>query len=74
MFVFLPNDVTSNLTLMEDSLTAEFVQDLSMTLLPAQVTLTLPKMKFSYSTDLQPLLGDLGESTGELRPHLVRTL
>ncbi|KAM9846643.1 pigment epithelium-derived factor isoform 2-T2 [Aulostomus maculatus] len=60
MFVFLPNEVTSNLTLLEESLTAEFVQDLSMTLLPAQVTLTLPVLKFSYSTDLLPLLGDLG--------------
>ncbi|XP_024921283.1 pigment epithelium-derived factor isoform X3 [Cynoglossus semilaevis] len=72
MFVFLPNDVTSNLTLMEDSLTAEFVQDLSMTLLPAQVTLTLPKMKFSYSTDLQPLLGDLGLTDWLENPDLEK--
>lgn len=62
MFIFLPDDVTSNMTLLEESLTAEFVQDLSMTLLPAQVTLTLPALKLSYSTDLQPLLSDLGES------------
>ncbi|CAB1437302.1 unnamed protein product [Pleuronectes platessa] len=32
----LPDEVTSNMTLLEDSLTAEFVQSLSMTLLPAQ--------------------------------------
>lgn len=62
MFIFLPDDVTSNMTLLEESLTAEFVQDLSMTLLPAQVTLTLPALKLSFSTDLQPLLSDLGES------------
>ncbi|XP_036975541.1 pigment epithelium-derived factor [Acanthopagrus latus] len=62
MFIFLPDDVTSNMTLLEESLTAEFVQDLSMTLLPAQVSLTLPALKLSYSTDLQPLLSDLGLS------------
>lgn len=62
MFVFLPDDVTSNMTLLEESLTAEFVQDLSMTLLPAQVSLTLPTLRLSYSTDLLTLLGDLGLS------------
>lgn len=62
MFIFLPDDVTSNMTQLEESLTAEFVQDLSMTLLPAQVSLTLPVLRLSYSTDLLPLLGDLGES------------
>ncbi|XP_068187326.1 pigment epithelium-derived factor [Antennarius striatus] len=62
MFVFLPDDVTSNMTLLEESLSAEFVQDLSMTLLPAQVSLTLPALRLSYSKNLQPLLGDLGLS------------
>uniref|UniRef100_A0A3Q3WM10 Serpin domain-containing protein n=1 Tax=Mola mola TaxID=94237 RepID=A0A3Q3WM10_MOLML len=62
MFIFLPDDVTSNMTLLEESLTAEFVQDLSMTLLPAQVSLTLPVLRLSYSTDLLPLLSDLGLS------------
>ncbi|KAM3868554.1 pigment epithelium-derived factor [Diretmus argenteus] len=62
MFIFLPDDVTSNMTLVEESLTAEFVQDLSMTLQPTRVSLTLPVLKLSYSTDLLPLLGDLGLS------------
>ncbi|XP_030010994.1 pigment epithelium-derived factor [Sphaeramia orbicularis] len=62
MFVFLPDDVTSNMTLLEETLTAEFVQDLSMTLLPAQVSLTLPVLRLSYSTDLLPLLSDIGLS------------
>ncbi|KAM6984620.1 pigment epithelium-derived factor [Aplochiton taeniatus] len=62
MFVFLPDDVTANLTLIEESLTAEFVQDLSMTLHPAQVSLALPVLKFGFSTDLLPLLPDLGLS------------
>ncbi|XP_076606807.1 pigment epithelium-derived factor [Chaetodon auriga] len=62
MFIFLPDEVTSNMTLLEESLTAEFVQDLSMTLLPAKVSLTLPSLRLSYSTDLLPLLNDLGLS------------
>lgn len=61
MFLFLPDDVSSNMTQLEESLTAEFVQDLSMTLLPTQVSLTLPVLRLSYSKDLLPLLGDLGE-------------
>lgn len=61
MFLFLPDDLSSNMTQLEESLTAEFVQDLSMTLLPAQVSLTLPVLRLSYSKDLLPLLGDLGE-------------
>lgn len=61
MFLFLPDDVTSNMTQLEESLSAEFVQDLSMTLLPAQVSLALPVLRLSYSKDLLPLLGNLGE-------------
>ncbi|KAM4546195.1 pigment epithelium-derived factor [Fundulus diaphanus] len=62
MFIFLPDAVTSNTTLLEESLTAEFVQDLSMALQPAQVSLTLPVLRLSFSTDLLPLLADLGLS------------
>lgn len=63
MFIFLPDDVTSNMTQLEESLTAEFVQDLSMTLLPSQVSLTLPVLRLSYSKDLLPLLDNLGETS-----------
>lgn len=59
-FLFLPDSVTSNLTALEETLTAEFVQDLSMTLLPAQVSLSLPLLRLGYSTDLLPLLSDIG--------------
>ncbi|MEQ2214937.1 hypothetical protein XENOCAPTIV_024158, partial [Xenoophorus captivus] len=62
MFIFLPDDITTNTTLLEESLTAEFVQDLSMALQPARVSLTLPILTLSYSTDLLPLLSDLGLS------------
>lgn len=72
MFIFLPDEVTSNMTLLEESLTAEFVQDLSMTLLPAQVSLTLPALKLSYSTDLLPLLSELGLSEWLTNTDLVK--
>lgn len=62
MYFFLPDEVTQNLTLIEEALTAEFVQDLSNTLHAVQVRLTLPVMKVSYSTDLLPSLSDLGET------------
>ena len=62
MFVFLPNNVMSNMSLLEESLTAEFVQDLSMTLQPTQVSLKLPVLKVNHFKDLLPVLSDLGES------------
>uniref|UniRef100_A0A1A7WNE6 Serine (Or cysteine) peptidase inhibitor, clade F, member 1 n=1 Tax=Iconisemion striatum TaxID=60296 RepID=A0A1A7WNE6_9TELE len=70
MFVFLPEDVTTNTTLLEESLTAEFVQDLSMALQPAQVSLLLPVLRLSFSTDLLPLLGDLGLTEWLENPEL----
>lgn len=42
MFVVFPDDITANMTLVEESLTAEFVQDLFMTLQPVKVAHTLP--------------------------------
>ncbi|XP_047463562.1 pigment epithelium-derived factor [Mugil cephalus] len=74
MFIFLPDEVTSNLTLVEESLTAEFVQDLSMTLLPAQVLLTLPVLRLSSSKDLLPLLGNLGLSDWLANPELEKVV
>ncbi|CAL8363797.1 unnamed protein product [Lota lota] len=71
MFVFLPNNVVSNMSLLEESLTAEFVQDLSMTLQATQVSLKLPVLKVSYSTDLLPLLPDLGLSDWLAETNLV---
>ncbi|XP_037125975.1 LOW QUALITY PROTEIN: pigment epithelium-derived factor, partial [Syngnathus acus] len=63
MFVFLPHEVTSNLTAMEETLTAEFVQDLGNTLHATHVTLTMPVFKFGYATephDAAPCLGAHG--------------
>ena len=69
MFVFLPNNLISNMSLLEENLTAEFVQDLAMTLQPTQVSLKMPALKVSYFKDLLPVLSDLGES-----PSLCHTI
>ncbi|XP_069000078.1 pigment epithelium-derived factor isoform X2 [Embiotoca jacksoni] len=72
MFVFVPDAVTTNMSLLEDSLTAEFVQDLSMTLLPVRVSLALPALRISFSTNLLPLLHDLGLSDWLDNPDLEK--
>lgn len=63
MYLFLPDDVTKNLTLIEEALTAEFVQDLANTLHSLQVQLTLPVLKLGYSTELLGPLSDMGNKT-----------
>ncbi|KAJ0003875.1 hypothetical protein NQD34_010089 [Periophthalmus magnuspinnatus] len=62
LFLFLPDTVTSNLTAIEDTLTAEFVQDLSTALLPAHVSMSMPSLRGAYSKDLLPLFSSLGLS------------
>ncbi|KAL7853647.1 hypothetical protein AOLI_G00204910 [Acnodon oligacanthus] len=62
MYFFLPDEVTQNFTLIEEALTAEFVQDLANTLHSVHLQLTLPVLKLSYSTDLLGLLSGLGLS------------
>ncbi|XP_058272020.1 pigment epithelium-derived factor [Hemibagrus wyckioides] len=70
MYYFLPDDVTKNLTLIEEALTAEFVQDLANTLHSVQVQLTLPVLKLGYSTDLFGPLSDVGLSDWLSTPEL----
>ncbi|XP_055036533.2 pigment epithelium-derived factor [Misgurnus anguillicaudatus] len=72
MYFFLPDEVTQNLTLIEEALTAEFVQDLANTLHAVQVGLTLPVMKVSYSTDLLSSLSDLGLSEWLAETDLIK--
>ncbi|XP_041932073.1 pigment epithelium-derived factor [Alosa sapidissima] len=72
MFVFLPDEVTQNLTQIVESLTAEFVQDLSMTLHPTKAELILPVLKLSYTTDFLPLLPDLGLSEWLANTDLIK--
>lgn len=62
MYFFLPDEVTKNLTLIEEALTAEFVQDLSNTLHPVQMQLSIPVLKLVYSTDLLGPLSDMGKA------------
>ncbi|KAJ8267217.1 hypothetical protein GJAV_G00139890 [Gymnothorax javanicus] len=62
MVFFLPDDVTKNMSLIEESLTAEFVQDLSNTLHSVQADLTLPVLKLKYSANVLPQLSDMGLS------------
>ncbi|XP_056449760.1 pigment epithelium-derived factor [Gadus chalcogrammus] len=71
MFVFLPNNLISNMSLLEESLTAEFVQDLAMTLQPTQVSLKMPALKVNYFKDLLPVLSDLGLSDWLAETNLV---
>ncbi|XP_051533094.1 pigment epithelium-derived factor-like isoform X1 [Myxocyprinus asiaticus] len=72
MYFFLPDEVTQNLTLIEEALSAEFVQDLSNTLHTVQVLLTLPVIKLSYSTDLLSSLSDLGLSEWLAETDLIK--
>ncbi|XP_012673969.2 pigment epithelium-derived factor [Clupea harengus] len=72
VFFFLPDEVTQNLTQIVESLSAEFVQDLSMTLHPADAELILPVLKLSYTTDFLPLLPDLGLSEWLANTDLVK--
>ncbi|XP_056118137.1 pigment epithelium-derived factor isoform X2 [Rhinichthys klamathensis goyatoka] len=72
MYFFLPDEVTQNLTLIEEALTAEFVQDLSNTLHAVQVLLTLPVIKLSYRTDLLPSLSDMGLSEWLAETDLIK--
>ncbi|XP_063041601.1 pigment epithelium-derived factor isoform X2 [Engraulis encrasicolus] len=72
MFVFLPDDVTKNLTLIVEALTAEFVQDLSMNLHQTEAELVLPALKLNYNTDLVSLLPNLGLSDWLANTDLVK--
>ncbi|XP_036380539.1 pigment epithelium-derived factor [Megalops cyprinoides] len=72
MVFFLPDEVTQNMTLIEESLTAEFVQDLSNMLHPVQVDLAIPVLKLSYSTNLLPLLSNMGLSEWLAKTDLVK--
>ncbi|XP_017348048.1 pigment epithelium-derived factor [Ictalurus punctatus] len=72
VYFFLPDDVTKNLTLIEEALTAEFVQDLANTLHAVQVQLTLPVFKLGYSTELLGPLSDVGLSDWLNDPELIK--
>ncbi|NXG66218.1 PEDF factor, partial [Hemiprocne comata] len=49
---FLPTKVTQNMTLIEESLTSEFVHDVDKELKTVHAVLTLPKLKLNYEEAL----------------------
>lgn len=56
---FLPLTVTQNLTMIEESLTSEFVHDIDRELKTIQAVLTVPKLKLSYEGDVTNSLQDM---------------
>ncbi|CAB1325975.1 unnamed protein product [Coregonus sp. 'balchen'] len=71
MFVFISDEVTANMTLVEESLTAKFVQDLSMTLQPVKVALKL--ISKSSATPLTCCLCSLTRVSTH-SSHFIRSL
>ena len=56
---FLPLTVTQNLTMIEDSLTSEFIHDIDRELKTIQAVLTVPKLKLSFEGELTKSLQDM---------------
>uniref|UniRef100_A0A8C5NW61 Serine (or cysteine) peptidase inhibitor, clade F, member 1 n=1 Tax=Jaculus jaculus TaxID=51337 RepID=A0A8C5NW61_JACJA len=56
---FLPLTVTQNLTMIEESLTSEFIHDIDRELKTIQAVLTIPKMKLSYEGEVTKSLKDM---------------
>ncbi|KAM4844027.1 pigment epithelium-derived factor [Thomomys bottae] len=56
---FLPMKATQNLTLIEDSLTSEFIHDIDRELKTIQAVLTVPKLKLSYEGEVSKSLQEM---------------
>ncbi|XP_003799139.1 pigment epithelium-derived factor [Otolemur garnettii] len=56
---FLPGKVTQNMTMIEESLTSEFIQDIDRELKTVQAVLTIPKLKLSYEGEVTKSLQDM---------------
>lgn len=56
---FLPLKVTQNLTMIEESLTSEFVHDIDRELKTVQAVLSVPKLKLSYEGEVTKSLQDM---------------
>lgn len=59
---FLPLKVTQNLTMIEESLTSEFIHDIDRELKTVQAVLTIPKLKLSYEGELTKSVQELSTS------------
>ncbi|KAF5911705.1 hypothetical protein HPG69_015682 [Diceros bicornis minor] len=56
---FLPQTVTQNLTMIEESLTSEFIHDIDRELKSVQAVLTIPKLKLSYEGEVTKSLQEM---------------
>lgn len=56
---FLPQSVTQNLTLIEESLSSEFVHDVDKQLKSVHVSLSMPRLKLSSATALTNTLQEM---------------
>lgn len=63
---FLPLTVTQNLTMIEESLTSEFIHDIDRELKTIQAVLTVPKLKLSYEGEVTKSLQEMSMSVGPL--------
>ncbi|XP_051013912.1 pigment epithelium-derived factor [Acomys russatus] len=59
LIFFLPLAVTQNLTMIEESLTSEFIHDIDRELKTIQATLTVPKLKLSYEGEVTKTLQEM---------------
>ena len=56
---FLPESVTQNMTLIEESLTSEFVRDVDKQLKTVHATLTMPRLKLTSEAELTNTLQEM---------------
>ncbi|KAF6299654.1 serpin family F member 1 [Rhinolophus ferrumequinum] len=56
---FLPLKATQNLTLIEESLTSEFIHDIDRELKTVQAVLTMPKLKLTYEGEVTKSLQEM---------------
>lgn len=59
---FLPLKATQNLTMIEESLTSEFIHDIDRELKTVQAVLAIPKLKLSYEGEVTKSLQDMSMS------------
>ena len=65
-YASLPQKVTQNLTLIEESLTSEFIHDIDRELKTVQAVLTIPKLKLSYEGELTKSMQELSTAATPL--------
>lgn len=59
MLIFLPNEITKNFTLIEETLSAEFIHDTAKALHNVKVNFKLPKMNLAHDADFTNTLSEM---------------